>query len=151
LPDGLAPGHQLYIRARLDERTLALHELEPSTAVESRLEVRRELSVGDEFTMSAIVHNVSDQPLTDITVDLDVPFFVEVENDTTRHLDEIPVGTEQRLTWTGHAQGAMEAGTIVVDVQPEAGGSSRSTSPLRITGPQRLLGEGSAAIREEDR
>jgi hypothetical protein len=151
MPDGLAPGHQLYIRARLDERTLALHELEPSTAVESRLEVRRELSVGDEFTMSAIVHNVSDQPLTDITVDLDVPFFVEVENDTTRHLDEIPVGTEQRLTWTGHAQGAMEAGTIVVDVQPEAGGSSRSTSPLRITGPQRLLGEGSAAIREEDR
>lgn len=154
MPDQIAPGRQLYLRARLDEQTIALHEVELSTALDSRLELRREQTVGDEFTITAVVHNASRRQVSDVQVTLDTPFFVEVEDELSRSLDDLVPETEHTIAWTARALGAMEAGTITVNVQSEIGGSSQTRSPLRIHGDDpELPGDIGAALSvdEEDR
>jgi hypothetical protein len=134
MPETLEPGQQLYIRARMNESTIVLHELEPSSTIDCRLEGRRELSVGDEFNITGVIHNVGNEPLGSVRVDLNVPYFVEVDGEMTRWIDELATDTEHRINWEARALAAMEAGTITLDVKTQMDGSSRSGWPIRIIG-----------------
>ena len=136
MPQGLAPGRQLYIRARMNETTVALHQLVMPSSIHCRLEARQELSVGDEFTIYGLVHNVDKEALSNVRVALNVPCFVEIKDRATQVIDAIDGYSEHRVEWKARAVAPMEAGTLTFDVQPEAGSSSRSFSPIRIVGEQ---------------
>jgi hypothetical protein len=151
MPETLPPGRDLYVRARLDESTLALHEVQPSAAVESRVETRTELSAGDSFSITGHVHNVGDDALGDVRVSLSVPSFVGLSEEPSRRIDRLAAGTEQTVTWQAEALAPMEAGTVTLGVHTPTAGSSQSTSSMRIVGPEPLPGDSAVPRRGPDR
>ncbi len=135
-PRDLPPGHRLALRVRLGDRTVAVAAVPFTPLLEVRAEVGGEAAVGGELALTVRLANHSREPLRAVRVDVDVPPGLELApgGEEDRREVSLAAGESATIIRRLRVTAPLEAGTLRVDVQSEAGGT-RELVPVAIAGP----------------
>lgn len=137
LPATLPAGRSLYLRARLDERTAALHEVRLPEAVAVELDGPDRWSKGDEGTIRALVRNVGDERLDDVRVEVRSPFALRHGQRVRQPLGDLEPGEERELVWRAHAVAPLDSGSLQVSVATANGGGAVAHRHLSVPAARR--------------
>lgn len=155
LPGKLTPGYELYLRARVSERTLLLQPIHLPIFVESEIRMPRELTVGQNFVVTTVVRNITHEVVNGISLALSVPYAInlhrrqsermpqaeELAIRSTRlmaRIESLPPGGEKVVEWAAQALASLEAGTVRLELSSENGGSNMSMIPVRVFAPPQI-------------
>jgi len=131
LPKALAPGLDLFLWAHLDGRTAVLRELRMPSSVECQVTLPAQLGLGNEAEISATVHNVTENVLQDVGVEIDAPYALCVEQPYHRVGDLGPRET-RALRWLVRVIAPLRSGSLHVAVSVGNGGGALVRRSFRI-------------------
>jgi hypothetical protein len=134
LPRTAKPGRELYLRARLDERTAALAEVRIRPRIECRVDLPREIREADEVRVRAVIRNTTAEPVRMIDVDLIAPFVLDVEQRSPRRFEGLAPYEEREIWWTARAVAALDSGSLRVAVSTADGGGVVARRPFAVVG-----------------
>lgn len=115
LPATLVPGRTLYLRARLDQRTAALHEVRLPETVAVELDLPDRWTEGEEGPIRAFIRNVGDERLENLRVELRTPFAFRFGR-LPRTLGDLEPGEGRELLWRAHAVAPLDSGSVQLSV-----------------------------------
>ena len=135
LPPTAEPGRDLYVRARLDRRTLSVRPIPLRREIAADLRVEDRPVVGDQVTIAITVANVGDRALEGVDVSVAVPYALRVR--TSEVLRDGTLGRGERLTRRLIADVAapLEAGAIRLEVRTRDGGGAVAVEPITVPDP----------------
>ena len=134
LPRTVPPGQELLLRVLLEEWTALLRRLEVRTGFEAELDWPRELPVDAGALARLTVRNVTRDTLRDVTVDLDMPFALEADDQTRQSLGDLGQGEEREVTWNVRAVASLDSGSVHAAVATSNNGSLLIRRSFRIPG-----------------
>jgi hypothetical protein len=138
LPETLAAQLQLYLRARLDERTIALHEVHVPSRIACEVIVPGVFREGEHADIRAAIRNTSDIGLRNVDVRLMTPFALPVADRASRHLELLRPYESIEVVWSAQAAAPLASGSLHLAVDTSNGGGLMRRIPFRISGLARL-------------
>ena len=122
------------LRVLLEEWTALLRRLEVRTGFEAELDWPRELPVDAGALARLTVRNVTRDTLRDVTVDLDMPFALEADDQTRQSLGDLGQGEEREVTCNVRAVASLDSGSVHAAVATSNNGSLLIRRSFRIPG-----------------
>ena len=133
LPPTVPPGRDLYVQARLGERTLATEPFTLESQLRCELRVPKSMQVGDKVTVGAVVRNVSKRAVNRIQGTLHLPFPIDSEQrETAFQIDRLAPGEEKAFSWALRVSAPAEAASVRLLVSSADGGPSDALVPFSI-------------------
>jgi transglutaminase-like putative cysteine protease len=136
LPPTLAPGRELYLRARLDERSALIMPVRLPSCLRAKLDMPRLWQEGAEATIRLLVHNAGDFALRDVSVRIKAPYALKLARQRDARLDVLAPGEEREVTFTIRAVAALTSGSLHVAIASANGGGLMLRRPFRVEGRQ---------------
>jgi hypothetical protein len=134
VPRTLEPGRELYLRARLDQRTAVLHELRIPSRIAGEIELPGEIREGDEVRIRALIRNMDAEPVRSVDVDLIAPYALAVDRWSLRRFESLGPYEEREIWWTARAVAALASGSLRVTVATADAGGLLVRRPFAIIG-----------------
>jgi len=139
LPSTIAPGQNIYLRVRVDERTVELHPIQFQSAFKSQIHSPKILQIGEVFEITAVVNNISNHNLNKLDLELKLPYAIRSDHSLELRIEELPPKSEHVYSWLVQAVSPMDAGTIKLTINASQGGSSLSTINVTVTNTETHL------------
>lgn len=135
LPPTLSPGYDLYLRARLDERSaLILPVLLPSP-LQARLDMPPVWQEGAEGTIRVLLRNAGNFALRMVEVGIEAPYALSLERQHVARLDVLAPGEEREISFMTRAIATLSSGSLHVAIASTNGGGLMLRQPFRVEGP----------------
>jgi hypothetical protein len=132
IPATLPPGVELLLRARVDDRTLVLTPLDVPVGLTAEIDWTATIQVGDRVRLTASIRNTSSQVVSEVTVDIDMPFALASHERTQHNLGSMQPGETRTHSWLLHAQTPLDSGSLHISVASDNGGALLLRKPFRI-------------------
>jgi len=136
LPQTLAPGRELFLRARFNERTVALHEVRVAPRIICEIATPKSYLQGDQFTLRAVIRNTSSEPVRNVDVQLHIPYALQTDGFTHRRFEELQAYEAREVTWTVWAVAPLDSSSLRVTVASANAGSCVARQPFNVAGPE---------------
>ncbi|MEV6339768.1 transglutaminase-like domain-containing protein [Nocardia vinacea] len=137
LPRTLAPGEELYLRARLNQQTALLQQLRLRQALSADLDAPPEWTQGGDATVRITLTNIGRETAEDLYIELVAPYALQPEPSRIR-LDALDVGEQRELQVTVKGVAPLPSGSLHVAI------SSRNLGALLLRRPFRVRDRDSA-------
>ncbi len=132
LPPTVLPGRELYLRARLNERTALLWQVQLPPTLRATLSMPVVWQEGAVEALRVLVHNASDFALRGVEVGVEAPHALSVEGRRTARLDVLAPGEERELTFVARAIAGLPSGSLHVAIATANGGGLMLRQPFRV-------------------
>jgi hypothetical protein len=131
LPRTVEPGRDLYLRARLDERTILVHRLRPPSPLEARAEMAKSWRVGEEGPLRIVLCNTGKAALRSVEIAIRAPYALRVEPHSVR-IGTLKPGETREVTAQLKAVAPLASGSLHVAVATANGGGALLRNAFRI-------------------
>jgi hypothetical protein len=134
LPPTVLPGLDLYLRAKLDERSALILPVRLPSPLQAKLDMPRVWQEGVEGTLRVLVHNASDFALRSVEVSIEAPYALSLERHRTVRLDVLAPGEEREIAFMVRAVATLLSGSLHVAIASANGGGLMLRQPFRVEG-----------------
>jgi hypothetical protein len=135
LPQTLAPGRELYLRATLNQRTAALMPVVVQSSLRGQVDMQTVWHVDEEGPIRVVLHNVGTAPLRAVNVEFEAPYALGVERRRPVRVDELQPGEEREVTATARAIAGLPSGSLHISIATANGGGLMLRQPFRVEEP----------------
>ena len=134
VPETVPPGIELYLRARLDDRTALLQPVRLPTQLQARLKMPRHWQLGEEDQLRIVVRNRGGAALRAVAVEISAPYALDVSTPREPRAETLAAGEEREFIATARAVAELVSGSLHVSVATANGGGVKLRRPFRIAG-----------------
>ena len=134
LPPTLPPGRDLYLRARLDERSALIMPVRLPSSLRANLDMPLVWQEGAEGTIRVLLHNEGDFALQTVEVEIEAPYTLSLERQRAVRLDVLAPGEEREIAFMARAIAALSSGSLHVAIASTNGGGLMLRQPFRVEG-----------------
>lgn len=132
LPPTLAPGEELFLRARLDERTALLRPVGVRTWLDAAMDMPSEWRQDEEGTVRVVITNRGPGDLRDVEVDVIAPYALVSERARPERIDVLRSGERREVEIKAMAVTKLPAGSLHVTFASANGGGVTLRHPFRV-------------------
>ena len=132
LPETLAPGRDLYLRARLDERTALVQPVLLASPLTAAVDVSRIWQEGVQGTIRILVGNAGDSVIRGIAVAVEAPFAVELGRQSAFQLETLSPREEREILLVVRAVAPLASGSLHIAVASTNAGGLMLRLPFRV-------------------
>jgi hypothetical protein len=132
LPETIPPGWDLYLRARLNERTAVIRPVRIPSPLRTKLDMPVVWQEGTEGVIRVVVQNAGEVALRAVEVSIEAPYALSVERGRGARVDALAPGEEREFRFVARAIAALESGSLHAAVASSNGGGLKLRQPFRI-------------------
>lgn len=132
LPPTLEPGRELYLRARLNERSALFMPVRLPSPLRASLEMPRVWQESADQTIRLRLHNTGMIALRTVDVRIDAPYALRLERPGPERLDALAPGEEREIAFVIRAVAVLASGSLHVAIASANGGSLMLRHPFRV-------------------
>ncbi|WP_067820853.1 transglutaminase domain-containing protein [Nocardia inohanensis] len=131
LPSTLAPGENLYLRARLDRRTALIRHLRLPQTLTAEIDLPGEWGVGEEHTVPILLENRGDDTVTGLTLELLAPYALHIEALDNR-IPDLESGARVELSARVRAIAPLPSGSVHIAIASRNAGAVLLRRPFQV-------------------
>ncbi len=132
LPTTMLPGRELYLHAKINERTAALLLLQLSLPLQANVDMAQVWQEGEEGPIRIILYNAGDTQLQAVNVEIEAPYALSLEQQHPVRLDALAPGEEREITFIARASTGLASGSLHVSIATSNGGGLLLRKPFRV-------------------